>query len=166
MLSERSGVGSWGTPYSGFKWWDTRRLWVTFNTGLNLPWLILTKGCFQQPGLQEWTGRISPKLAFAVRRRYFIYKPSAGANTRRKIFLSSEAEQRETEQGEVVVPTLLTCPTVGCNMDLLSTWDFILQIAIACLLFGKKTRPFQTAKLREQFLVSWDGYSGCHSGRG
>lgn len=162
MLSERSGVGSWGTPCSGIKWQGTRRLWVTFNTGLNLPWLILTKSCFQQLGLQEWTGRICSKLAFAVRRRYFIYNASAGANMRRRIFPSAEAEQREKEKGEVVVPTLLTCPMADCNRDLLSTWDFILQIAIACLLFGKETRPFQTGKLREQFLVSWDGYSGCH----
>lgn len=94
MMSERLEVGSWGMPCSGIKWGGTRRLWVSSNTGLNLPWLILTISCFQQLGLQEWTGRICPKLAFAVRRKYFIYKPSACANSRGKqVFPSAGAEQ-------------------------------------------------------------------------
>lgn len=62
--------------------------------------------------------------------------------TRGRVFPSAEAEQSEKEQGEVVMLTLLMCPTVGCNQDLIFAWDFVLQIAIACLLFGEETRPF------------------------
>lgn len=77
-----------------------------------------------------------------VRRRYFIYKPSAGANSSRRVFPSAGAEQSEKEQGEVVVLILLTSPTVCCDQVLVFAWDFILQIAIACLLFGEAMRPF------------------------
>lgn len=56
-----------------------------------------------------------------------MYKPSAGANSRgKKVFPSTGAEQNEKEQGEVVVLTLLVCPTVGCKWDLIFVWDFML----------------------------------------
>lgn len=95
---------------NAMQWDQMRRLWVFFNTGLNLPWLILTKICFQQLGLQEPTGRMSPRLAFAVRKRCFIYKPSAGANSGGRVFPSDGAEQEEKDQGEMSALYLTDVP--------------------------------------------------------